>query len=126
LIHKALIASALALAFTEPTVAQDHTPQPYLPDEFQTWMKESWRAGAVLVGSFPFTLFATLEIYDTVRYMSNNFNPSFAPWPLGSSLAVSYSGQETLWIALSAVSLSTVIAGIDFLLGRASEKTASR
>lgn len=109
---------ALALGVCASAGAQDRTPQPYSPDEFQSWMKDSYRAEAVLVGSFPFTLFATLEVYDTIRYVSNGFSPSFAPWPLGSGTAVSYSANETLWLVASAVSLSMVLAGIDFLIGR--------
>jgi hypothetical protein len=105
--------------------AQDHTPQPYSPDEFQTWMKEAWRAEAVFVGSFPFTLFATLEAYDTVRYVTNNFGPGYAPWPFGSGTAVSYTAEETVWLAVSAISLSMVISGIDFLLGRINERSTS-
>ncbi len=112
------IAAAFSLACTVAAPAEDHTPQPYSPDEFQPWMKEAWRAGAVFAGSFPFTLFATLEAYDAVRYFSNGLNPGYAPWPLGTGAAVSYTGEETLWLAHSAVSLSMVIAGIDFLLGR--------
>jgi hypothetical protein len=106
--------------------AQERTPQPYSPDEFQTWMKEAWRAEAVFVGSFPFTLFATLEAYDTVRYVSNSFGPGYAPWPFGSGTAVSYSAEETIWLAVSAISLSMVISGIDFLLGRINERSTSR
>ncbi len=102
---------------------QDHTPQPYSPEEFQTWMKEAYRAEAMFVGSIPFTLFATLEVYDTVRYVSNGFNPSFAPWPLGSGTAVSYSANETLWLAATAVSLSLVLSGIDFLIGRINDSS---
>ena len=106
--------------------AQDHTPQPYSPDEFQAWMKDAWRAEAVFVGSFPFALFATLESYDIIRYASNHFSPSYAPWPLGSGTAVTYSGEETLWLALSAISLSMVISGLDFLLGRTNEHSTGR
>ncbi|MGA2641425.1 MAG: hypothetical protein ABSG21_11065 [Spirochaetia bacterium] len=119
----AFVTVALAMALTEPAAAEDRTPQPYSPDEFQAWMKEAWRAEAVLVGSFPFALFATLEAYDTVRYVSNSFSPSYAPWPFGSGTAVSYSAEETLWLALSAVSLSMVISGVDFLLGRINERS---
>jgi hypothetical protein len=120
-IRRSCAALALTFALAWQAAAQDHVPQPYSPDEFQSWMKEAWRAGAVLVGSFPFSLFFTLEIYDMVRYASNNFTPAYAPWPLGSSASVSYSGEETLWVALSAVSLSVIIAGIDFLIGRVNE-----
>jgi hypothetical protein len=119
---RALLAATAALVIwgvaAAPAAAQDHTPQPYSPDEFQSWMKEAWRAEAVFIGSFPFTLFFTLEGYDMMRYVTNRFTPSYAPWPFGSGAAVSYSAEETLWLALSAVSLSMVISGVDFLLGR--------
>lgn len=114
----ALLALVLLLCAAASARAQDHTPQPYSPEEFQSWMKDAYRAEAVMVGSFPFTLFATLEVYDTARYISNGFNPSYAPWPLGSGTAVSYSSSETLWLVASAVSLSMVLSGIDFLIGR--------
>ena len=121
-----LAAAASLLLLFGATVcagAQDHTPQPYSPEEFRAWMKAAYRAEAVTVGSFPFTLFFTLEVYDTFRYVSNGFNPSFAPWPLGSGTAVQYSTDETVWLAVSAVSLSMVIAGIDFLIGHINDSS---
>jgi hypothetical protein len=114
----AAAALVLSLGVAASAAAQDHTPQPFSPDEFQSWQKDAYRAEAIMVGSFPFTLFATLEVYDTVRYVSNGLNPSYAPWPLGSGTAVSYSSNETLWLVASAVSLSMVLSGIDFLIGR--------
>jgi hypothetical protein len=106
--------------------SQEHVPQPYAPDEIASWLKDLWRAEAVFIGSFPISLFATLETYDTYRYVTNGFNPSYAPWPLGSSIATSYSAEETLWLAVSAVSVSLMIAGIDFLLGRLNESSTRR
>ena len=117
-------ALVLFLCAATSAAAQDHTPQPYSPEEFQAWMKDAYRAEAVMVGSFPFTLFFTLEVYDTIRYVSNGFNPSFAPWPLGSgSTAVQYSADETVWLAVSAVAVSAVLAGIDFLIGRINDSS---
>jgi len=104
--------------------AEDHVPQPLAPGEVAPWLKDLWRAEAITVGSFPFSLFVTLEVYDSYRYFTRGLNPSYAPWPLGSSIATSYSAQETAWIAVSAVSLSMVIAGIDFLIGRANGSAA--
>ena len=47
---------------------QEHVPKPYSPDEFPPWLKEaSYRAEVITVGSFPFALFLTLEVYDTWR-----------------------------------------------------------
>jgi len=124
LVLVATAALLLCLGVGARLSAQDQTPQPYSPDEFNAWMKKAFRAEAITVGSFPFTLFFTLEVYDSLRYVSNSFNPSYAPWPFGSASAVTYSGDETLWIALSAVSLSMVIAGVDFLVGRANERSS--
>lgn len=116
---------AVSLAAAGRLSAQDRTPQPYDPGEFQAWMKEAFRAEAVFVGSFPFALFFTLEAYDTMRYVSNSFSPAYAPWPFGSGTAVTYTAEETLWLAVSAVSLSMVISGIDFLIGRANDRKSS-
>jgi hypothetical protein len=115
---------AVVLCAAEQAIAEEHTPKPYLPDEFAGWMKDAWRADAVAVGSFPFTMFLTLEVYDTYRFVLNGFDTSYAPWPLGSGTAVSYSTDETLWLIVSAASLSLVLAGIDFLLGRINEQPA--
>jgi hypothetical protein len=117
----ALCAAVLITFAAGTAAAQEHVPQPYSPDEFQQWMKDSWRAGGGVFGAFPFSLFFTPEGDESIRYVSNKFNPSYAPWPLGSGTAVSYSGQETLWLALSAVSISMLISGLDYLLGRLNE-----
>ncbi len=115
-----------------PILAQDHTPKEYSPDEFPRWLKDLFRAEAITIGSFPITLFLTLEVYDTYRYVTpqgptqQQFNPSYAPWPFGTGTAAGYSAQETAWLAVSAVSLSVVIAVIDFLIGRLNESSSSR
>ena len=110
---------ALVLVFNVlPVAGQDHTAQPYQPDEFAAWLRDMWRAEAVFVGAFPFALFFTLEGYDIYRYATNGLKPSYAPWPFGSGTAVTYSTTETAWLAVSAVSLSLVVVGIDFILGR--------
>lgn len=118
----AALAAVLLVFCILPARGQDHTPQPYQPNEFAPWLHDVWRAEAVFVGSFPFTLFVTLESYDLFRYVKYNFSPSYAPWPFGSGTTVTYSTTETAWLAISAVSLSLVIAGIDFILGRINEK----
>ena len=97
---------------------QDHTPQPYSPDEFPGWMKDLWRAEAILVGSFPLTLFVTLEAYDPYRYVNTGFNPTYAPWPFGTGNTINLSTQEATWLVVSAVGLSLTVAVIDFLIGR--------
>jgi hypothetical protein len=100
------------------------SPEPYAPDEFPGWLDDAWRAEAVFIGSFPLSLFVTLEVYDSYRYFSNGFAPKYAPWPFGSGSAAPYSPTETAWLGVSAVSLSLVVAGIDFLLGRLNDGSA--
>ena len=112
--------------------AQDHTPQPYTPEEFPSWLNDLWRAEVIFVGSFPFVLFATLEVYDTYRFVTpqgsppQTFNPSYAPWPFGSGTASPYSPQESAWLAITAVSISFIISGIDFILGHLNEPAAQQ
>jgi hypothetical protein len=89
-------------------------------------MNDAWRAEAVFVGVFPLSLFVTLEVYDTWRYVANGLKPVYAPWPFGSGAAASYSASETLWLAVSALSLSLTVSGIDFLLGKLSDDSARR
>ena len=109
-----------------PAFSQDHVPAPYTPGEFPAWINDLWRAEAIVVGSFPFSLFATLEVYDTWRYIANGLKPGYTPWPIGSGAAVPYTAQETAWLAVSALSVSLVISGIDFMLGRLDGRAASR
>jgi hypothetical protein len=122
-----LLACLIIAAACAPALgAQEHVPVPYTPGEFAPWMQDLWRAEVITVGSFPFTLFFTLEVYDAWRYATNGFNPSYAPWPIGSGAATTYSPQETAWIAVSAVSVSVLIAGVDYLIGRFNESAAHR
>ncbi len=111
-------ASAVGAQGTGTQGTPDHTPQPYAPGEFPGWLSDVWRAEAVFVGSFPLTLFATLEVYDSYRYFNSGLDPHYAPWPFGSGAAAAYDSNETLWLAVSALSLSLAVSGIDFLLGQ--------
>jgi hypothetical protein len=111
---------ALALFTGSPGFlsAQEHTPQPYSPDEFQGWMKDLWRAEVILVGSFPITLFLSLESYDMYRYFDTGFNANYAPWPFNTGNTLNLSAQEQTWIIVTAVGLSLTVAVVDFMLGR--------
>ncbi len=117
------LAVLLCLGAATVGLADDHTPKPYDPDEFAAWMRDLWRAEAVFVGAFPFAIFVTFEVYDTIRYAEDGFrDPSYAPWPLGSGSST-YSTTESTWLAVSALSLSLIVAGIDFLIGRINESS---
>jgi hypothetical protein len=113
-----LLVSALLACSAGGIFAQEHQPQPYSPDEFQGWMKDLWRAEVILVGSFPITLFLTLESYDLYRYFGSNFNPAYSPWPFNTGSALNLSAQEQTWIIVTSVSLSLTVAVVDFMIGR--------
>jgi hypothetical protein len=115
-----LLAGSLTPAYAEDAPVA-RVAEPYTKNEFAPWMQDLWRAEAIFVGSFPFALFATLEVYDTWRYATNSFDVQYAPWPIGSSDVVKYSETETLWLAVSALSLSLVVTGIDFIIERIRE-----
>jgi hypothetical protein len=121
-----LLCLLIAAAGVSALGAQDHVPVPYTPGEFAPWLRDLYRGEVIAVGSFPFSLFFTLEVYDAWRYATNGFNPSYAPWPIGSGAGTTYSPQETTWLAVSAVSVSVLIAGLDYLIGRFNESAAHR
>jgi hypothetical protein len=106
--------------------AEDRTPKPYAPGEFPAWMQDLWRAEVIAVGSFPFALFAAFEVYDTWRYFANDMSPVYAPWPLRPANGAPYSQQENTWIVVSAATISLLVSGVDFLLGRLDEPSAAR
>ncbi len=111
------VLALLILLWPASAFAQERTPQPYTADEFPQWLKDLRRAEIVFVGSFPITLFVTLESYDTYRYIFiEKLDAKYTPWPFGSGAP--YVNGETPWLALTAVSLSVVVAAVDFLLGR--------
>ena len=60
------------------------------------------------------------------RYVTYGFNPRYAPWPFGSGAGTTYSAEETTWLAVSAISISVFVAGLDFLLGRLNESSPRR
>lgn len=113
-----LVVCLIAVVLPAGLAAQDHTPQPYSPDEFQDWMKDLYRAEAIMVGSLPITLFASLESYDLYRYFNNGLNAAYAPWPFNTGSTVNLTSQEETWIVISAVGLSLTVAVIDFMIGR--------
>ena len=120
-----VIALLLAcLAFPPGAACEEtHVPAPYKDEEFPAWLRDLRRAEVILVGSFPFTLFFTFEAYDTYRYVAGRGDP---PWPLRPGSAQVYTDEEKKWVAVSAVSLSVLIAAADYIIGRIHERAARR
>jgi hypothetical protein len=107
-------------------LADEHAPAPYEKDEFPGWVRDLRRAEIIFVGSVPFSMFFTFEVYDTWRYVANSLDPSYAPWPFRPGSAQQYSSGEKTWLVVSSLSVSLLIAGADWVIGRVNERHARR
>ena len=101
------------------------TPMPYEEDEFPQWIKDIRRAEVVLIGSIPFTMFVSIEIFDTYRFVSADFDSAYAPWPMKGPQSAAYTEGDKITIIITALSLSATIALVDHIIIRAnrSKKT---
>ncbi len=115
---------------SQPAAApQANPPAPYEKEEFPDWARDLWRAEVIFVGSLPFSIFFTLESYDFIKYAGNGFQSTPttpAPWPFTSAGDIKYSANEQLWLVLSAATVSLLVSGADFLIGRLFESNGKR
>jgi hypothetical protein len=105
----------------------DKTPEPYTEEEFPQWARDLRRAEIIAIGSFPFTLFFTNFAYDTYRFVANGFDPAYRPWPFRGPGSAGFTKGERIGVIVASLSLSAVIAVVDYFLGRAeAEREAAR
>jgi hypothetical protein len=117
-----------------PLCAQDQDTgdgeaEEYTEEEFSPSLRNLRRAEIVMLGSFPLTLFVSLEFYDIYRYVSFRGDPDqyrYAPWPFRPPDAAGYSATENLGIFVSALSVSFLIAVADYIVGRVRERRPER
>ncbi|UCF98626.1 MAG: hypothetical protein JSV89_03600 [Spirochaetaceae bacterium] len=122
----ALILCALLLlalpVYSQDQNADDTEPEEYQEEEFAPFLRNLRRAEIIMLGSFPITLFLSLEVFDIYRYVDNDRDPQYAPWPFRPPNAAPYESYQTAAILVSAVSASLLIAVVDYIIGRAKEK----
>lgn len=92
------------------------TPAPYEKNEFPQWMKDLRRAEIIMIGSFPFTFFVSVEMFQLYRYAYYNFDANYAPWPVTGPETLAYEEQDKMNIILTAVTLSVSIAIADYII----------
>jgi hypothetical protein len=95
---------------------------PYTDDEFSEWLLDLRRGEIIMFGSFPFTFFFATEGYDLFRLSTHNFDSAYAPWPLKDPVKGPYSFEEQVGVVIAAVSLSLVIAVVDYIVRKSSEE----
>ncbi len=103
-------------------VGSDTDPEGYSEKEFAPFLRDLRRAEIVMLGTFPITLFLSLEAYDVYRFAASGGAPEYAPWPFRPPGAVGYTGKENLGVILSALSTSVLIAAADYIVGRVKAK----
>ena len=102
-----------------PCIAEDSstTPEPYKPDEFPQFMKDTRRAEIITLGALPFvTLDATLT-YSFIRYWQHDFSSDYAPNPFAkSSDSNGFTTEEQTGILLTSIGISVGIGITDLIV----------
>ncbi|MFP4114499.1 MAG: hypothetical protein ACOC2Y_06525 [Spirochaetota bacterium] len=102
------------------TVIED--AEPYEPGEFPEWATAARRAEIVALGSFPITLFVSRSLYTLGRFAVASINrgelaPDYLPPAFAPPGAQPLTEEDEVWMLVGAVSLSAVVALIDYVLG---------
>ena len=115
-----IIVFLLIVFITIPLFSGESLPEyePYEDDEFPQWAKDLRRYEIIFFGTIPFTFFFSSFSYDFYRYASNNFDQTLAPAILGNKTPPVRTYNEKLQIITVSVSLSAVLALVDYLLGQ--------
>ena len=124
----------IVLLLAAPLCAQDSEeqstePVEYAEDEFSPFLRSLRRGEIVMLGSFPLTLFLTLEGFDIYRFAVNYGEPDayrYTFWPYRYADPAPYSSGEIAGILVTALSASLLIAVADYIVGRAKQKRLER
>ena len=121
-----VLAGLLLMVLIVPSgiFGQERIPEDYVEGEFPQILKDLRRGEIILAGSFPFSLFIALEVFDLYRFASNDWEREYAPWPFRSPSSPPYEPGEKTIILVSALSLSAAIALADYIVGKIIERRA--
>jgi hypothetical protein len=128
----ALVLVVLVLAsplWAQQSGEEGTEPVEYGEDEFSPFLRSLRRGEIIMLGSFPLTLFMTLEAFDIYRFIDNRDEPDsyrYAFWPYRSPDPAPYRSGEITGIVVTALSASLVIAVVDYIVGRVKHKRSER
>lgn len=88
----------------------------YRPDEFPPLAMAFRRFEIISIGVFPFALFYTRTAFDLQRYLANNLEGSYAPWPFKNERSYKPTDDEQKRSVLIAAGVSLLFAGADAVL----------
>lgn len=80
--------------------------------------KKAWRALVTGAGAFPFVYFYTNFIFDGVRFVTNDFDAQYAPWPFKTQYSAEVSVSETFIRLGVSVGVSAIVGILDALIPR--------
>jgi hypothetical protein len=123
-----IVFAVLVLAlpgFAQQPEGDSSEAQEYEEDEFSPFLRNLRRGEIVMLGSFPLTLFLTLEAFDIYRYIENygtSESYRYAFWPYRSPDPAPYSSGEIAGVIVTALSASLIIALADYIVGKVKQK----
>jgi hypothetical protein len=91
--------------------------EPYEEEEFPKWARDLRRGEVIFFGTIPFTFFVSSFSYNFYIYASNNYNSNYAPALFGNTTPPVLTNTEKLQIIYVSVSLSSILAIVDYFLG---------
>ncbi len=95
------------------STTDSHTPEPYAPDEFPSWLKDLRRAEIITLGAMPFITFnVTLGFWAI-----NGFDDAHSPFDGTTESGITkYTNSQTVGILLTSLGISAGIGISDFLV----------
>lgn len=102
-----------------PTIPE---AEPYEQEEFPQWALDLRRAEIVAFGSLPISLLASRLLYALARFTYKSielgtFARAYLPPSIGPPDVVPLGRDESAWVVVGAISISSIIAVIDYALG---------
>lgn len=94
-------------------------PEPYRKDEFPPWLQSLRRGEILFFGALPISFLLTDIGYGLIRFAVHDFEASYTPTLFGGSNIVPYTDSEKYGMIAVSISLSAVLATVDYFIGRA-------
>jgi len=99
--------------------------EPYAPDEFPEWAHVLRRYETIFFGSIPISFLFTSLGFDFYAYATHDFSEDYLPLFLGTSPEKEDFNRSVIGAKITvSISLSAVIAYIDYLIERRENETS--
>ena len=94
---------------------ENRVPVPYGPAEFPEWQKDLRRAEILSFGALPFITFLASIYYDVYRYIDNDSDERYLPWPMKKTdIAIPLTEDEQKNIFYTSAGISVGVALFDY------------